>query len=267
MVARNSVINFIQFILTLIKIAMKNAIALRITFVVQILTMAINNITWLFMWWVLFKKQPIINGWNFNDIILMQGILLTSYALFSIFIHGLDDLPRYINNGNLDSFLIIPKNLLLIISCAKIKPSGFGDLITAGIMFFYTSYTTWYNLPLIIVGIACGTTVFFAFRLVTISLIFWSPNIENLGHHIFCSLLTLAAQPASIFTGWYQLLILTIIPSGFISLLPVEIIKHFLVTKLLLLIGGSVTMLTFSIWWFYRGLQAYTSGSQFNAMK
>ena len=253
-------------IIVLIKTALKSALALRTTFIMQAFIMIINDLIWIFMWWVLFKQQPTINSWSFDDVILMQGILLASYALFAAFMYGLDDLPRYINNGNLDNFLTVPKNTLLMIICSKIKPSGVGDLITAGIMFMFTSYATWNNLHLIIVGVACGTTTFFAFRLITTTLTFWSSNIENLGVHIFSALLTFAAQPASIFTGWYQILILTIIPAGFISLLPVEIIKHFVVTKLILLVGGSIMLLIFSIWLFYRGLQNYTSDNQFNIM-
>lgn len=266
MAVKNSFNNFIQFITALIKTAIKSALSLRTTFIMQVLAMIINDLLWIFMWWILFKQQPIINSWNFDDVILMQGILLASYALFSTFMYGLDDLPRYINNGSLDNFLTIPKNILLILTCSKVKPSGIGDLVTAGIMFMFTSYATWNNLHLIIVGITCGTTIFFAFRLITATLTFWSANIEHLGLHIFYSLLTFASQPASIFTGWYQVLILTIIPAGFISLLPVEIIKHFVVTKLILLISGSIMLLIFSLWLFYRGLQSYTSGNQFNIM-
>ena len=255
--------NLIQFILTLLKTNFKSAMALRAAFLIQVFAMLINDLIWIFMWWALFKAQPIINGWNFNDLILMQGILTSSYAIFAIFMCGLDDLPRYITTGNLDNFLVSPKNLLLIITCSKMKPSGIGDLITGLIMFCFTSYTTWHNLSLIIIGIICGNIVCFSFRLITTTFSFWCSNIENLGIHVFFSLLTFASQPASIFTGWYKVLILTIIPAGFISLLPVEIIKHFTMEKLLLLICGSLTLLTFSLWLFYRGLKSYTSGNRF----
>jgi ABC-2 type transport system permease protein len=84
---------------------------------------------------------------------------------------------------------------------------------------------------------------------------FWFSDMEGLGIHLFTSLLTFASQPASIFDGWYKLFILTVIPAGFISLLPVELIKHFSTTTLALLLCGSLIILFFSIWFFIMDLK------------
>ena len=83
---------------------------------VNILMMLINNFSFIFMWWVIFNDKGTINGWNFDDMALMFAVSGLSFALYAIFFRGVAELPQYIENGTLDSYIVSPRNLLFMAS-------------------------------------------------------------------------------------------------------------------------------------------------------
>ena len=85
----------------------------------------------------------------------------------------------------------------------------------------------------------------------------------TIGDNVFMAFVTFASQPASIFTGWYKVMFLTVIPAGFISLYPVELIKNFNLTDLGIMVGGCSFFFILAVKFFYFGLRRYTSGNRF----
>lgn len=95
------------------------------------------------------------------------------------------------------------------------------------------------------------------------SLAFFVSDSQRLGDNVFMAFVTFASQPASIFTGWYKVMFLTVIPAGFISLYPVELIKNFNLTDLGIMVGGCSFFFILAVKFFYFGLRRYTSGNRF----
>ena len=119
----------IKLALLNIKKNIKNEKELKTSFIITVIGMAINNTSFLLLWYYFGKTVGEINGWSPMDIFGLYGFGTTAYGLVISLLAGITDLPIYIATGNLDKYLLTPKNILMKVSTSKIHTSAFGDLI------------------------------------------------------------------------------------------------------------------------------------------
>lgn len=245
------------------KANLKIAFLSRTDAFLSVFMMLINNSSFLFMWWVIFNSKGSINGWDFNEMALLYAVFNISLMLYAVFVRGVEEIPQYITTGALDGYLTGPKNVLYMIALSKSAFANWGDFITGIVIFFFSSYASLTNFILIIFFSFMAAIVLFSFRLILSTLAFFNDNTMKIGHDIFLAFLTFASQPASIFVGWYKVLILTIVPAGFISLYPISLIKNFSYFDFAIYIAGIGILFTLSIKFFYFALKKYSSGNRF----
>ena len=230
---------------------------------VNVIMMTINNLSFAFMWWVIFENKGSVNGWQFGEMALLFAVMNNAFATFALFARGIQLLPEYIDNGNLDNFLTTPKNSLFLISTSESTFANWGDYITGFLMYFLSGYVNWKSFWMMMLCSFLAFILLYSFRLIMSCLAFIISDSQRLGDNIFMALLTFASQPASIFTGWYKVLFLTIIPAGMISFYPVNLIKAFNWEDFLALtIGISIFWLS-SLLFYHWGLKHYSSGNRF----
>lgn len=245
------------------KIHLKSAFLSKADAFVNVLMMTINNLSFVFMWWVIFQNKGTINGWSFGEMALVFAVMNNAFAFFALFARGIQKLPEFIENGNLDNFLVSPRNSLFMISTSESTFANWGDFVTGFIMFFLSGYVNLQNFLMMLLVSFMGFILLYAFRLILSTLAFFTNDSQKLGDNIFMAFLTFASQPASIFTGWYKVMFLTVIPSGFISLYPVELIKNFQWSDFAVFSFAVAFFFCLSIWFFNFGLKRYSSGNRF----
>src|SRR5215471_12696325 len=138
MVARN-----LSFTRALVATNFKATLALRGAFVVQVVFMVLNNLTFFVFWWALMGHVTTLRGWRIGDIQLLFGIVAAAFGLAVTLAGGVRHLGRFIEDGELDTMLTQPKPVLLYAVGSRAQPSGFGDL-TFGLIFIALSGSlTW----------------------------------------------------------------------------------------------------------------------------
>src|SRR5262249_42477779 len=142
---------------------------------------------------------------------------------------------------------------------------GWGQLMTCVILMLIGDFVTWFNFPLILLGMVCGCLVFASIGIIASSLPFWLGAVEDLSKKYFDSLFIFALYPSNIYSGFLQIVMFTLIPAGVISYLPVELVRNFSATNLLLLVGSALSFVGVAFFVFYRGLRRYESGNKFGA--
>ena len=101
-----------------IKYATMKELLNKATFISNILFMILNNSTFIIQWLVIFSIRDSIGNYGFKDIILLWGIAAETYGISHFFFKKSFTLSDTINNGKLDSYLVLPKNVLIsVISC------------------------------------------------------------------------------------------------------------------------------------------------------
>ncbi len=93
------------------------------------------------------------------------------------------------------------------------------------------------------------------------SLAFWLGNAETAAGQLHNAFINFSTYPNRIFKGGARLLLLVILPAGFIAGVPVELLRA---PSLVLVLQEAAAALIFSMaaaWVFRAGLRRYTSGN------
>ena len=244
-----------------IKTSILSALSLRGSFLMQVVFLFLSNAIFFSFWILYFSNFPSVKGWKIEEMACLYGIVSASYGLFTIFFGGARYLARIIFEGDLDTFLLRPANILVQILGIKSMPAGWGDIASSLLLITYSGLVNSHNLLLNLLLILSSTSIIISFSIITGSLAFWIGDSHCIGRQIFEFLLTFSNYPKSIYNIFTRFFLLTIIPSGFIGFLPVEMLKNPSLYKLFFILTFSSTYLFFSIKIFYTGLKRYSSSN------
>lgn len=256
-------LNALKLFLYIQKSNIKTAFLSKADAAVNVIMMMVNNFSFIFMWWVIFENKGSVNGWNFGDMALLFGVMNNAFATFALFVRGVQQLPEFIDNGNLDNFLVSPRNSLFMVSVSESTFANWGDYLTGFLMFFISGHVSVENFFLFLLASLFAFIIMYALRVILSALAFWAADSQRLGDNIFMAFLTFSSQPASIFTGWYKVMFLTVIPAGFVSLYPVELIKEHSWSALAAMALGSTIFFILAVKIYLSGLRRYSSGNRF----
>jgi ABC-2 type transport system permease protein len=242
-----------------LKINVKTFVEYRISFVLQVVFIFLNNVIWLIFWFFFFVNFPVVNGYVFTDMAMIYGIVAMAYGLSGIFSNNRKDLAEIINKGKLDYYLTLPKNVLFHLGTSGLSIFSIGDLIFGIIVLiiFGGSYPLW----LIILFIITGVILLNGIGIIVGSIAFYIGNSERLSHTLHLSTIALSIYPIGIFGDYAKLILLTIFPVAFIGSIPLEVLKSFSLEGVLLIIGVALVVLAIAVIVFYYGLRRYESGN------
>jgi ABC-2 type transport system permease protein len=253
-----SVKGTLRFLGALTATNLKASMALRGAFWAQVIFMALNNLIFFVMWWIFFDRFKEI-----EDMAAIYGMVAGAFGLAMIFVAGARELARYIAEGDLDSFLTQPKSALLQSVASRSNASGWGDVVSGFVLLYLSGYFGVAEVLWGAVGMACGATVFLATMVIVHSMAFWLGHVGALARQVSEFLIIFSAYPKTIFSGALKFLLFTALPAGFVSYLPVELVRGFSLPTLAAVVGGALLYSALAIAVFAAGLRRYESGSRF----
>lgn len=255
--------NTLIFYLYLLKTSIRSSISKRGAFLIEAGLMIANNFIFLAIWWIFFRQFNDVGGWNFKDMMILMAVGNNAYGIMQVCFGGIRNLSKMILSGDLDSFMTQPKNLLFHVMGSKSFSKGWGNILTGFILIIVGHLATLKTLPLLILGMVCGSLVFTSINIIAHSLPFWMGSVEGLSKKYCDALYLFALYPTNIYSGYLQVVMFTFIPAGIIGFLPVELIRSFSWIQLFVLIGTSIGFFAFAYFIFYLGLKRYESGNKF----
>lgn len=253
----------LRFFLALLRTSIRASVSLRGAFLLESACMIVNNLTFLFLWWVFFRQFGEIGGWTMRDLVVMNTVGIGAYGLMQLVFGGTKQIAKIILEGGLDPFMTQPKNLLIHLTGSKSLSKGWGQLMTVAILIVLGKLYAPSTFLLMLIGMISGSLVFTSIGIISQSMVFWLGSVERVSKHYFDSLFLFALYPTNIYSGVLQIVMFTLLPAGVIGYLPVELIRDFSFVKLFLLLGASCTFFALAFFVFYQGLKRYESGNQF----
>ena len=256
----------IKYALTNIIKNIKNEKELKISFIITIIGMAINNTAFLVIWYYFGKEVGDINGWTALDIFGLYGYNTVAYGVINTVLAGIYDIPTMITTAGLDRFLLTPKNVLLKISTSKFRTSAVGDLLFGVICFIVFAIINKMSLidfilSMYLMVLVC--VIYYGFSLVCMSLSFYVMDGHNISEGFYGTFLSTSLYHGGAFTGILKLVFTFVIPSLLIGAIPLELLKDFSITKLIIITGLTIFWLLISIIFFKLSLKRYDSNSLF----
>jgi len=242
-----------------LRVAINTALEYRINFIIQVLSMMINDLIWIIFWLLFFNKFSAVGGWNFSDVIVMYAVITMAYGISGFLFGNRNYVASVIVEGRLDFYLTLPKNILHHLLISKSAWYDLGDMmfgILLSIIFIPVA-----KFPLLLVLVMFSAIIFTTFSVIAGSLAFYLGNSEQLTKTLLESVVGLSSYPINIYKGFTRILIFFVIPAGFISGVPVELLRQFNILWFIYLIGFTILITAVSIAVFYYGLKKYESGN------
>ena len=253
----------LRYLWALLSITFKSISSQRGAMILRGMCAVITHLIYFPVWYVMFSFAPSIGGWTLQHAFLGYGISITCWGIVAITMFGLRTLPQQIDNGELDSYLTLPKPVLLSAALSSSRNSGLGE-VTVGIGFIiFAGFKYHIDLTYIPLILVMGSIVFASGILFFASFGFWLKQFYASAEEIYFNYNLMASRPAPIFTGVFKIISLTLIPIGFITHIPIEFIMTHQFKFLAFSMIGTVAYAVFAIAFFHHGLKYYESGNRF----
>lgn len=243
------------------KSSIESAMSYRASFIAQVFGMFANDFCWLIVWMLFFTKFPSVNGWGLHDTMLLYAFGTVVYSFYVFLGDGIFVLPRQIVTGELDTYLVMPKNLLWSVAMSNFTISALGDGLFGITLMVITLGFAPLHIAFFLFIAMLSSIIFLDFVLIISSLAFWLGDIEDVTHRLVIMFVSLMFYPRTIYTGLLKLLTMTVFPAFFAVMVPLELIHHFSWTNFAILIASVMVGTTFAVWLFYKGLDRYESGN------
>ncbi|HEV2579466.1 MAG TPA: ABC-2 family transporter protein [Ktedonobacteraceae bacterium] len=233
----------------------------RVAFGLQVLTMAANDSLWLFFWWTFFRQFPLVNGWQSTDIIVIWSISAAGFGVGMSVFGNAPRLAALIMNGGLDAYIGMPRNVLLHVCVSATDPTAWGDVLFglgAYVLFLHPNVG---QVALFLLLCLMVALLFASFVVILGTLAFFLGNTEGMANQLLGALINFSTYPMNIFSGVVRLLLFTIIPAGFISFIPLQLLRHFAWPLFSGMIGFTALFSCIAAGVFQLGLRRYESGN------
>ena len=252
--------NQLRVTIKTIKYGLMREMINKTSFVMNVLFMILNNATFIIQWIVIYSLREDVGGYTFNQVLLLWAIAASTYGFSRFFFKRSFSLSELITNGKLDSFLVQPKNVLISAITTEVEVSAIGDILYGYIVLAISGLTVTKFILFSFFSIT-GAVIIVDIAVMLGSLSFWFGRSEMIADTGNTLITNFATYPDGIFKGVARILLLTVIPVGFTSYIPVWVMTEFNLWLFLVVIAITVlfTIITFLI--FYRGLRRYSSSN------
>lgn len=243
-----------------IKFAIMKEMLNKVTFLSNIIFMILNNASFIIQWIVMFSLKENIGGYTFKEVLLLWGLASSTFGFSRFFFKNAFYLSETITNGKLDSYLVLPKNVLLSAITSNVDVSALGDLLYGYIMLILYGISI-KNIILFTLFTILGGLILTSISIILSSLSFWfgaSDTITDMGNSL---MINFATYPDGIFKGITKVLLYTIVPVGISVYTPIKIISNFNLIYFLIVILVTILIIIGAIIIFYKGLKKYSSSN------
>jgi len=216
---------------------------------------------------VIYKHTDLIGGWDRSQMmVFVAGFLLIDALNMTLFADNLSDISFLVNRGDLDYYLIRPVSSLFFLSLRSFAANSFVNLLMAAGLLVYallhcSTPATPLSILIFILFIFNGTYLRYLVRMLTIIPVFWLHSSRGL-EMMFYHLVRFLERPDAIFTGAVRIILTTILPFALMVSFPARLLLDGFNPWIVLHITAVTVLLTLLvIFWWRRGLRAYSSAS------
>lgn len=254
--------NVLKLIGLYFKVNLASALEYRSGFLIQAFGMALSNGTFVFFWWVAFTQTGgRIGGYDFNDVMFIWALTSTAFGASHILFANMNRITRLIVSGELDTYLLQPKDVLISLLCSKTSLSAWGDFSYGFVLIALTQGRSPMVWLMFLTGVITGGLLMTAICVTAHTFTFYFGDASLMGNMAQEFIINFCNYPEGIYKGFVRVLLLSIIPASFIVHIPLKLARSFNATLLLALLAFSFMYCLLAYKFFYRGLKRYESGN------
>lgn len=241
----------------------RSAMELRLAFALQIIGMMLNDCSFLVLWLLFFQVMGSVNGWSSAQTIALMGFYSLGFGLAFGFAGGSIWLPRYVEQGTFDGFLLSPRNLYIRTVTSRFDLPALGDAALGLILLLvYAAQTgSWLSLLWFGAMLPATSLIFLSVSVTVSTASFYFPDANHVVMALFKMFLNPGLYPSALFSRFARLIFLVVIPSLTVGGIPVEAVTSHSWLTLGLVWLIALLWLLISIAAFYCSVRRYESGN------
>lgn len=254
---------YFRFFKENMKCNFKSIAEYKSSFFIQAIFMFLNNAFFLLFWGVVLDVSGDQAGdITLNKILYIWSLPVISYGVAFFFFGGIRDLGRHILEGTLDVYLTQPKNVILNVMCSRMEFAAAGDLVYGIVIgLIATNFDLLRFLFLVSLGVL-GAVFYICVETILRLLTIFIGNTDNIEHtYINTLMISFASYPSEIYGNGIKFLIYTIIPSAYISFVPIDFVITFNIKYLLLFFAAAAIFVGITVALTKFALKRYESGN------
>lgn len=179
--------------------------------------------------YVIFSNVDALGGLDFAAVALIYALAITSFSLADMIVGHLDSLPTLLRMGTLDAYLLRPLPVLTQLVTSDIALRRLGRTavgVTIMAVALGASEVAWSPTAVLILGMAivAGTAIYSAVFVCAAAVQFWLVEGGEVTNSFVYGGNYAATFPASIYTTPLRIFLTFVLPSAFVSYLPVLVL-------------------------------------------
>ncbi|HEY9234110.1 MULTISPECIES: ABC-2 family transporter protein [Phenylobacterium] len=233
----------------------------RGNFALQVAGMLLNDVVFLGIWALFFAGFRSVGGWGQEDVALLLGLSMCVIGTSGSLAGGYRDMAATILRGDLDALLTQPKGVISRLLARESIASAWADLAVGGVILTVFAHLSVAEIPLVVVAIAAGTTVYVSAAISFASMAFWIAGARSFARDLTDFTLLLSTFPGSIHQGMVKVAAFTILPAGFVVMAPVEMLRSPSLGRLAMVVAAAGAYAAIAAALFHFGLRRYRRGA------
>jgi ABC-2 type transport system permease protein len=258
--AARQITSELSFWLDMTSAQVRAAMEQRLSFILQVLGMALNDFCWVGLWWLFFERFPRIQGWGFRDSCLLMAVGCLGFCFAFTLCRGLGRISELLRTAEFDIYLSYPRCLLLSVASSRCEMFALGDGLFGLLLFSLSGPTSLSEVLLFLIVSLLSGIMLAAFMLIVSSIGFFVRSFEAAADTAFFSVILLSLYPAAAFHGYLKLLMLSVVPVFWICYLPVDALRFVDWQLVPTLILSSFVFVALASAVFYHGMARYRRG-------
>jgi ABC-2 type transport system permease protein len=237
--------------------AIRVSFADRTNFSLLLGSMVVNNGFVLLMWFMFFSGFRSVRGWQLADMALQIGVMAITVGAAGVFAGGYRDMAAVILRGDLDAWLIQPRAVLPRLLAQESAAHGWGDILVGIVLLAGAASLRYRDLPWVLFVLGGSLIVYIATGVLFACLAFWAKGARSFARDLVEFVLLFGTWPGSIWSGVTKLIVYTIVPAGFVVVLPVRFLRHPTIPAGVAVVGAALAYATLALLVFHSGLRRY----------
>jgi ABC-2 type transport system permease protein len=159
--------------------------------------------------------------------------------------------------GELDSCLTQPRAVLPRLLTRESLAPGWGDIAVGVALLAFASALHGAEVPALGFVLAGSFIVFLASSVLFASLAFWVRGARSFARDLVEFVLLFGTWPGSVWTGVTKLVVYTVVPAGFVAVLPVRFLRQPNMAEAMLVLAAAAAYAAIALAAFGAGLRRY----------
>lgn len=242
---------------------LRSAMELRAAFLLQVVGMAVNDCSFVIAWLIFFNAVGTVNGWGAQETIALLGFNVLGFGLTFGFAGGSMWLPRYVEQGTFDGFLLSPRNLYVRTVTSRFEMPALGDALLGIILLIVYAVQSGSLISLVwfLAMLPATVIIYMSVSMTCSTAAFYFPDADHIVLALFKMFLTPGLYPSALFPKIARFIFIVIIPSLAIGGLPVEAVKDHDFSPVGMVWAVEIGWLLISLAAFYGSVRRYESGN------